>query len=98
MLLPIPLIRDFELIRERRQAVIDDNNRRANLRRRFKDYEVGDQVLIHTYNPTTLQERAVGPFTIEQVHVNGTVTIHQGNDVFERINIRRLRPYRGTPA
>ena len=37
MLLPIPIMADYNLIRQRRQAIIDENNRRANLRRRFKD-------------------------------------------------------------
>ena len=46
MILPIPLIADFELIRQRRQAVVDDNKRRQNLRRIFHDYNVGDEVLI----------------------------------------------------
>jgi hypothetical protein len=29
----------------------------------------------------------MGPFTIAQIHVNGTVTIEQLNNLFERINI-----------
>ena len=37
--------------------------------------------------------RAVGPFTIEQVHANGTVTIMRRPNVYERINIRRIIPY-----
>ena len=37
MLLPIPLMADYNLIRERRQAVIDENNRKLNLHRHFKD-------------------------------------------------------------
>jgi transposase InsO family protein len=97
MLLPIPLLSDFELIRERRQAIIDDNARRANLRRRFRDYLIGDSVLLIVKDPATLQERAQGPFTVAQVHVNGTVTIERAPGVHERINIRRIRPYRGPP-
>ena len=45
MLLPIPLLADYNLLREHRQAVIDDNARHANLRRHFKDYSPGDQSL-----------------------------------------------------
>jgi hypothetical protein len=94
MMLNIPMLVDFNLIRQRRQAIIDDNNRRENLRRRFRDYSPGDQVLIRVYNPSTLQERFIGPFTIHQVHVNGTVTIMRNPNVYERINIRRLHPFR----
>jgi hypothetical protein len=94
MLLPIPIIADYNLLRNRRQTLIDVNNRRENLRRRFHDYEVGDEVLKLTYKPATLEERASGPFIIQQVHVNGTITILRANDIYERINIRRVRPYR----
>ena len=93
MLLPIPLIADFNVIRARRQAVIDENNRRANLRRRFKDYRVNDEVLILVQDPATMQERQIGPFVIQEVHVNGTVTIQRRPNVLQRINIRRLHPY-----
>ena len=96
MLVPIPVLTDMEVIRNRRQAVIDDNTRRVNLRRIYKDYKIGDQVLLKVYNPATLDERAEGPFSISQVHVNGTVTIKRAKQVFERINIRRIRPF--TPS
>ena len=93
MLLPIPVLADYNLIRERRQAVIDDNNRRANLRRHFKDYSVGDEVLLLTRPKAKLAPTAIGPFRILQVHVNGTVTIRRGPNVEERVNIRRIKPY-----
>ena len=98
MLLPIPILTDFNLIRERRQTIIDDNNRRVNLRRRFHDYKMGDKVLLITYDPTKLEERATGPYVIVEVHVNGTVTIQRAPGVLERINIRRVRPYRERPT
>ena len=95
MILPIPLIADFELLRQRRQTVIEDNLRRQNLRRLFHDYNVGDEVLIVNRNPNrpTLAPVSTGPYVIQQVHVNGTVTILRAPDIYERINIRRLRPY-----
>ena len=93
MLLPIPVLANYNLLRERRQAIIDDNVRRVNLRRIFRDYQPGDRVLLKVFDPSKLQERAEGPFVIHQVHVNGTVTINRANNVLERINIRRLRPY-----
>ena len=94
MLLPIPILADFQLIRQRRQAQINQNLLRENRRRIFRDYQVGEQVLLKVYDPATLQERAEGPYQIAQVHVNGTLTIDRGNQVFDRINIRRLKPYR----
>ncbi len=94
MLLPIPIIADYNVLCNGRQTLIDTNNRRENLCRRFHDYEPGDEVLKLVYNPSTLQERAVGPFIIQQVHVNGTITILRANDIYERINICHVRPYR----
>ena len=36
MLLPIPVLADYNLIRQRRQTIIDENNRCTNLRRSIK--------------------------------------------------------------
>lgn len=91
---PIPLLINYNMIRDKRQVQIDDNNRRANLKRRFMDYQPGQQVLVLKYNPSKLEDKAIGPFTIHQIHVNGTVTIQRTPFVRERINIRRIRPYR----
>jgi transposase InsO family protein len=77
MLLPIPLSADYNEIRIRRQAIIDENNRKANLRRHFKDYSPGDQVLILLRPLSKLGQKTMGPFPITQVHINGTVTIER---------------------
>jgi hypothetical protein len=85
MVLPIPLIADFEIIRQCRQAVVDNNRRRQNLRRLFHDYNVGDEVLIinQNKNKPMLAPASIGPFAIQQAHVNGTVTIIRAPNVFE---------------
>jgi hypothetical protein len=36
----------------------------------------------------------MGPFNITRVHANGTVTIALAPGVIERVNIRRIKPYR----
>ena len=93
MLLPIPIVTDLATIRAKRQTLIDENLRKENLRRRFHDYQPGDEVLIRVKDPSKLDARQIGPFVIEQVHTNGTVTIARGPNVYERINVRRLHPY-----
>ncbi len=93
MLLPIPVLTDYNLIRQRRQTLIDNNNLRENRRRHFRDYSVGDKVMIKNPNPAGLDAQGLGPFIIAQVHVNGTVTIECLDNLYERINIRRLHPY-----
>ena len=35
-----------------------------------------------------------GPFSIAQVHIIGTVALQRRNNVLERINIRRLSPFK----
>lgn len=94
MILNIPIIADLETIRARRQIVIDENLRRQNLRRHQHDYQPGEQVLVLTFRPNKLEPRAKGPFRIDRVHANGTITIRRSAHVTERINIRRVRPYR----
>ena len=94
MILNIPLIADLHQLHARRQIIIDERLRRANLRRRPMDYQPGDDILILTDNPTTLQDRGIGPFRIIQVHTNGTITIQRTPHIVERINIRRVKPYR----
>ena len=74
--------------------MIDENLRRENARRRHHNYAVGEQVLVKTIQPDTMEERYRGPYTITQVYTNGTVSIGRNAAVIERINIRRIKPYR----
>ena len=94
MLLNIAIIADLQLLRNKRQALIDQQLMRANRVRVSHDYQPHEQVLVLAYQPDKLEPRATGPFTIERVHTNGTVTIRRSPFVTERINIRRIRPYR----
>jgi transposase InsO family protein len=94
MFLNIPLIADWQAIAKQREQRINDDLRRANLKRRQFDYCSGEKVLKRVHHPTKLGVRTSGPYPIERVHVNGTLTILLRPGVTERINIRRLQPYR----
>ena len=94
MFLDLPIIGDLMLIQQKRQILIDENLRRQNQRRRTFDYAVGGRVLIKVEDPNKLQSRAIGPFSIVQVHTNGTVTIMRSPHVTQRINIRKIIPYK----
>ena len=94
MILNIPLITDLLHLHEQQQIIIDERLQRANLRCRTFDYQPGDEILILTNNPTTLQDHGVGPFSITQVHMNGTITFQHTPHIVERINIRRVKPCR----
>ena len=94
MFLNIPLIADWQAIAKHREHHVNENLRRANRKRRQYDYATGQKVLKKVHDPTKLGVRTSGPYTIERVHVNGTVTIELRPGVSERINIRRILPYR----
>ena len=76
------------------------NNDRENSKRIDYNYHVGEWILIRndTYKVLNKMEpRYSGPYQIIQTHVNGTVTIKKRVNVLERINIRRIKPYNGSP-
>ena len=94
MVLDIPLIADLHALREQRQQLIDERLVTANRKRFSYDYRVGDQVLKLAYKPNKLSPRAEGPYSIETVHQNGTLTIRLNPTTLERLSIRRVKPYR----
>ena len=95
MFLNIPLMADWHQIARNREQLVNESLRRQNLSRRKYDYVVGQQVLKKIHDPTKLGERTEGPYNITTVHVNGTVSIELSPGIIERINIRRIIPYRG---
>jgi hypothetical protein len=94
MILNIPLVTDFELLRERRQQLIDQRLIAANAKRFSYNYRVGDEVLKLVYKPNKLDPRATGPFVVGQVHANGTLSIRLNPNVAERISLLGVKPYR----
>ena len=71
MILNIPLIVDFELLRQRRQLLIDKNLVRANAKRVNYDYQPGQKALKLVYKPKKLDPQAEGPYNINMIHTNG---------------------------
>ena len=94
MILDIPIIADLVDIQERRQIRIDENLRRQNQRRREYHYTIGQEVLIKAINPSKMQPRAHGPYLITATNTNGTVDVQLSPHVTQRINIRRIIPYK----
>ena len=94
MILNLPLVADFQEIQARRQQLIDKRLIEANRRRYSYDYGIGDEVLKLTFNPDKLEQRAHGPYKIQRVHTNGTVTIRLNDTTVERLSLRRIKPYR----
>jgi transposase InsO family protein len=94
MILDLPFLPDWNHIQESRQQLIDHRLLAANSKRFSHDYRPGEEVLKLLYNPQKLQSRATGPFRIDSVHTNGTVTIRLTPQTIERISIRRIKPYK----
>jgi hypothetical protein len=94
MFLDIPLIADILAIQNNRQLLVDKRLLRANTKRIKHDYAVGDLVWKQNYIGLLdkLKPTVSGPYPIERVHTNGTVTIRLSPHVQERINIRRICP------
>lgn len=94
MLLDLPIVVDLWKIQQGRQSLIDENLIRQNRKRRDFNYAVGQEVLLKAVNPSKLEPRAHGPYQIVQVYTNGTIDIRRQPHVIERINIRRVIPFR----
>lgn len=94
MILNIPMIADLQFIADNRQQLVDRRTMETNRKRISYDYQPNDEVLVLAYKPDKLDARASGPFRILETHCNGTVVIQRAPNLTERINIRRIRPYR----
>ena len=94
MFVNIPLLADLQAIRDNRQLLIDENLRRQNAKRRPFEFRVGRRVLLRAIGDSKLDPKTTGPYTITAIHTNGNVTIRKRPHVTERVNIRRVVPYK----
>ena len=67
---------------------------RQNAEIRTYNYAQNQKVLKKVHDPTKVGIRTSGPYKIKKMHYNGTVTMELPPGVSERINIRRVIPYR----
>ena len=81
-------------IQDRKEKLIKYNNECENAKRVKHNYQVGDKVLMQRTDSTRKLERPYdGPYEVTEVFTNGTVALQKGI-VNERVNIRRIFPYR----
>ena len=97
-MLEVPYVANHLLLRERRQRLIDYNVVRENRKRYKHDYQVNDEVLeiVPKEHRARLAATCKGPYRINRVHTNGTITIERSPEVLERVSIRNFKPYRRT--
>ena len=92
MLLPIQYVADWTRIALQKQKRIDESNKHENSSRIPHTYKPGDKVLI--IKPRTLpkvESPQKGPYSITEIHNNGTVTIKDG-PVLQQGNIHHITP------
>ncbi len=85
-------IADWQYIKQRKQTLINKNNKRENNKRIDYDFAVGELVTKIKAGTLKMEQPREGPYNIIRVHVNGTVTIQKG-PIEERLNIRQVFPY-----
>ena len=92
MILNIQHQANWEMIKQRKQQIIEKNNLQENAKRIPHNYKVGDQVLLSKGTENKYETPYSGPHTILQIFNNGTVRL-KVKGVTDTYNIRRLTPY-----
>ena len=92
MMINAVYLANWKEISSRHQTQIQKNNALENHKRIPYVYSVGEMVYLCKSNVEQKLNPLQGPFRVETVHSNGTVTIQRSSIVSERINIRRLHP------
>ena len=76
MILNIPTVADWNLIRQHYQQLVDKRLLATSRQGFSHDYNVGDKVLKLHYKPDKLSPRAHGSYTIHTVHTNAGAPIY----------------------
>jgi hypothetical protein len=98
MLLNNPLIADWHTITQSQEHLINENLIRENQKCCQYNYPPQQRVLKKKWKPCKLGKRTSGPYRVLHTHVNGTLTIELRPGVSERLNIRRVIPYKEPTA
>jgi len=90
---------DWQYIKQRRQHVIHQNNKHENSKRTPHTYKVGDLVMVFQYqNHKYGQPRFKGPYKVDDVYDNGTLSLfhdtNRGGAINQTWNIRQVYPYK----
>jgi hypothetical protein len=75
MIFNVKYIANWELIKQRKQKIINLNNKKENAKRMQHVYQVGEKVLLHRGTENKYESPYQGPFVIMQVNDNGTACL-----------------------
>ena len=95
MLMNVQLIADLASIQGHRQQQIDDNTKRHNKKRVDYNYRIGELVKMMIHDPSKLSQRFKGPYRINQINTNGTVSLQVRPHIKTTVNIRKIELYKG---
>ena len=84
-------VANWEYIRQRKQNLINKNNKCENAECVIHEYKVDEKVLLKRGNENKYEAPYQGSFEILKVNDNGTVCLTV-NSVMDTYNIRRLIP------
>ena len=92
-ILPIQHQANWKYIQDKKQKLIDMNNKRENKKRTPHEYKLGDMILVSRNKKSKHGDKEKnGPFPIVQVNNNGTLRYDKGR-YSDIINIRQCEPY-----
>jgi hypothetical protein len=80
-----------QCIKQRKQTLINKNNKKENQKRIDCNYAIYDSILKTKAGALKMEQPREGPFNIICVHANGTATMKKG-PVEERLNMRQVMP------
>lgn len=97
MIFNIEHLANWEVIRARKQGLIQKNNAYENAKRIPHTYTEGDKVMLKVGTEHKYEQPYSGPHHILQVFNNGTVCLQMGA-VVDTVNIRRIEPFKEAPS
>jgi hypothetical protein len=91
-ILNVKHVSNWEHIRQRKQARINENNKHENRNRRDHAHFVGDKTLVKARKKSKHELECEGPHVITQSNDNGTARFQKGI-VDDAVNTRRIKPF-----
>ena len=91
-ILKIKHVAKWEHIQQRKQLLINHNNKRENMRRDNHQYKVGEKILVKRKKISKHELEFMGLFPITQINDNGTVRF-QKVIINDATNIFRIKPF-----
>ena len=92
-ILPIFHQADWKYIKAKKQRLINMNNKRENAKRITHEYQINDKILLLRQKRNKHGEKEYdGPFTILDIHNNGSIKIQKSNYT-DVVHKRQVIPY-----